>query len=68
MVLLGGTLGNFIDRMWRGEVVDFIDVLIPVVNYDFPIFNIADAALTVGVVMMIGYVFYDEIQEKKKVS
>ncbi|HSI68167.1 MAG TPA: signal peptidase II, partial [Planococcus sp. (in: firmicutes)] len=47
MVLLGGTLGNFIDRMWRGEVVDFIDVLIPVVNYDFPIFNIADAALTV---------------------
>lgn len=68
MVILGGAVGNFIDRMLRGEVVDFIDVLIPVINYDFPIFNIADAALTIGVILMIIFVIYDEKQEKKKVS
>ena len=68
MVILGGAVGNFIDRMLRGEVVDFVDVLIPVINYDFPIFNIADAALTIGVILMIIFVIYDEKQEKKKVS
>ncbi|GKW44945.1 MULTISPECIES: signal peptidase II [unclassified Planococcus (in: firmicutes)] len=68
MIILGGAVGNFIDRMLRGEVVDFVDVLIPIINYDFPIFNVADAALTVGVVLMIIFVIYDEKQEKKKVS
>ncbi|ANU19711.1 signal peptidase II [Planococcus plakortidis] len=68
MVLLGGAIGNFIDRMYRGEVVDFVDVLIPVINYDFPIFNVADAALTIGVVLMVIFVIMDEKQQKKKVS
>lgn len=68
MLILGGAIGNFIDRMARGEVVDFVDVLIPVINYDFPIFNVADAALTIGVVLMIVFVIYDEKQQKKKVS
>lgn len=68
MVILGGAIGNFIDRMLRGEVVDFVDVLIPGINYHFPIFNIADAALTIGVILMIIFVIYDEKQEKKKVS
>jgi signal peptidase II len=68
MLLLGGAIGNFIDRLVRGEVVDFVDILIPVINYDFPIFNVADAALTVGVVLMIIVIFIDEKQEKKKVS
>src|SRR5690606_14947058 len=68
MIILGGAVGNFIDRMLRGEVVDFVDVLIPIINYDFPIFNVADAALTFVVVLMIIFVIYDEKQEKKKVS
>lgn len=67
MLLLGGAIGNFIDRLWRKEVVDFIDVLIPVIQYDFPIFNVADAALTVGVIVIILHVFLDE-KKKKKVS
>ena len=46
MLVLGGAIGNFIDRLVSGEVVDFISVLIPIINYNFPIFNIADAALT----------------------
>lgn len=68
MFLLGGAIGNFIDRLFRGEVVDFVDVLIPVINYDFPIFNIADAALTIAVViLMIGLIAEDK-KEKKQVK
>ncbi|WP_019416013.1 signal peptidase II [Paenisporosarcina sp. TG20] len=64
MVLLGGAIGNFIDRLMHGEVVDFIDVLIPIIRYDFPIFNIADAALTVGVIMLIIVLYFEEKAEK----
>lgn len=68
MLLLGGAIGNFIDRIVRGEVVDFVDVLIPVINYHFPIFNIADAALTIAVVvLMIGLIMEDK-KEKKQVK
>ncbi|MFJ8519249.1 signal peptidase II [Lysinibacillus xylanilyticus] len=66
MLLLGGAIGNFIDRIFRGEVVDFVDVLIPVINYDFPIFNIADAALTMAVViLMIGLIIEDKKGKKQ---
>lgn len=68
MFILGGAIGNFIDRVFRGEVVDFVNVLIPVVNYDFPIFNIADAALTIGVVMLIIYMLFEEKLNQKKVK
>nr|WP_206700720.1 signal peptidase II [Lysinibacillus sphaericus] len=66
MLLLGGAIGNFIDRIFRGEVVDFVSVLIPVINYDFPIFNIADAALTMAVViLMIGIIMEDKKGKKQ---
>ncbi|GGA16404.1 signal peptidase II [Psychrobacillus lasiicapitis] len=68
MMLLGGAIGNFIDRVWRREVVDFADVLIPIINYDFPIFNVADAALSIGVVMVIIFIIKEERAEKKKVK
>lgn len=68
MMLLGGAIGNFIDRLFRGEVVDFVSVLIPVINYDFPIFNVADAALTLGVIMLVIYILFDAQKEKKKVK
>lgn len=66
MFLLGGAIGNFIDRLLRKEVVDFVDVIIPVINYDFPIFNVADAALTVGVVLIIIHVILDEKRIRKR--
>lgn len=68
MLLLGGAVGNFIDRLFRGEVVDFVDVLIPIINYEFPIFNVADAALSIAVVMLLLAVILDERQQKKKVK
>ncbi|KGP71395.1 signal peptidase II [Pontibacillus yanchengensis] len=58
--ILGGAIGNFIDRIFRKEVVDFVDTYIG--NYDFPIFNVADSALVVGV----GLVFIATILDERK--
>lgn len=58
--ILGGAIGNFIDRLFRKEVVDFLDVM--VFSYDFPIFNIADSCLTIGVILF----FIATIMEERK--
>lgn len=47
---LGGAAGNFLDRARLGHVVDFIGVYIG--SYSFPIFNVADSAICVGVVLL----------------
>jgi len=55
---LGGAIGNAIDRIYQGKVVDFIDVGdlvdLPVIGR-FPVFNIADSAITVGAVALLIY-------------
>lgn len=61
MVLLGGAVGNFIDRIFRQEVVDFLQFTF----FNF-IFNIADAALTIGVIMLFLQMILEEVQEKRK--
>ncbi|UOE92909.1 MULTISPECIES: signal peptidase II [Bacillaceae] len=62
-LMLGGAIGNFIDRVFRGEVVDFIDTFI--FTYNFPIFNVADSALVVGVGLMMIKLIYDERKTKE---
>lgn len=47
-MVVSGIIGNSIDRIWRGEVVDFLDLHIA--NYHWPpVFNVADSAICVGV-------------------
>ncbi|MFC4183112.1 signal peptidase II [Saccharococcus thermophilus] len=62
-LMLGGALGNFIDRLFRKEVVDFIHTYIG--TYSFPVFNIADSALTIGVVLLFIKVFFFATPEKE---
>lgn len=46
-LILGGAIGNLIDRLFRGSVVDFIDVFAG--RHHWPAFNVADSALTIGI-------------------
>ena len=58
-LILAGALGNFIDRIFRGFVIDFIDIYIG--KYHWPAFNIADSCITLGfVVLMINILFLNK--------
>jgi signal peptidase II len=63
-LMLGGAIGNFIDRVIHKEVVDFINTY--VFTYDFPIFNVADSALVIGVGLFFIHTLLEGKQEKEK--
>ncbi len=63
-LILGGAIGNFIDRLFRGEVVDFVDTYI--FTYNFAIFNVADAALCIGVGLLFVKMIIDERKQKRE--
>ncbi len=52
-MIIGGAIGNVIDRLRFGAVVDFIFVPVYILGYRFPAFNIADSAITVGVCLLL---------------
>ncbi|KOO40718.1 signal peptidase II [Priestia koreensis] len=62
-LMLGGAIGNFIDRVIRKEVVDFIHTYI--FSYDFPIFNVADSSLVVGVAIMFIATIFEGKRKKE---
>lgn len=64
LLVLGGGIGNLIDRIFRGYVIDYIDV-----NnlLKFPVFNIADIFVVVGIAIIIIYLFLEETKNRSKV-
>lgn len=64
-LILGGAIGNLVDRLHYGWVVDFIDFSIG--RFHWPAFNVADSALTIGVIIILLVHFFkrDTIEERK---
>lgn len=62
ILIMSGGIGNLIDRLFRdGNVIDFLNFQF----IDFPVFNIADCGVVVGVVMLAIYFIYDLFADKK---
>ncbi len=86
-LILGGALGNLYDRIFRGQVVDFLDfeffdIHLPAFRFLFfhfpgyslerwPIFNVADIAVTIGMIMLLIYILFleqSDLEEAVKIS
>ena len=60
-LILSGAIGNLIDRLLYGKVVDFLDLMIG--NFHWYIFNVADSSVTIGMILFIIHSIY--IEQKK---
>jgi len=60
-LILGGAIGNLIDRLRFGKVVDFLDFYIGSLHY--PAFNVADSAITVGVTIFLVHLVFRKLPE-----
>lgn len=63
-MVAGGAIGNFIDRLRLGYVVDFIDVRFGSF-YNFPIFNIADSFVVCGTILMIILILFNKFEKSE---
>lgn len=63
-MILGGALGNIVDRVRLGYVVDFLDLHIGAIR-PFYVFNIADAAISIGVVILLFRAFFTNAPKEK---
>lgn len=60
-LILGGGIGNLIDRFFHGVVVDYINVLF----VQFAVFNFADVCITTGVILLMLWILYDSFQKER---
>ena len=63
-LIIGGSIGNLIDRIVRGYVVDFIDIKI--FGYNFPIFNLADTFIVIGVFLLFITMIRKEVKHDSR--
>lgn len=63
-LIIGGAAGNLFDRFIHGSVVDFIWFQIPQINFSFAIFNVADAAISVGVLLLFIMLLFGNARSK----
>lgn len=64
-LVLGGALGNVIDRVWLGYVVDFIHVHWDRINFSFAAFNVADSAISIGAACLLMDAFTEGSRQKQ---
>jgi len=66
-MILGGALGNLICRLFRGEVVDFLDFDFPdFIMMRWPVFNFADSCVSVGMTLLLIYLIFFDTKKKHK--
>jgi signal peptidase II len=65
-LILGGAVGNLIDRIRYGEVIDFLDVYVG--RYHWPVFNLADSGITVGMVILLGHALLQRRPEVRQIA
>lgn len=63
-LILGGAVGNLLDRFTRGYVVDFIHFHIDAIGFNFAVFNVADSGITVGVFLLAVLLWFGGAQAK----
>ncbi|HBB28017.1 MAG TPA: signal peptidase II [Clostridiales bacterium] len=63
-LILSGAIGNFIDRLRLGYVIDFVDVRFGDF-YDFPVFNVADSCLVVGVIILVILILFNKFEKSE---
>ena len=63
-MIIGGIIGNLFDRIFLGYVIDFIDFKI--FGYDYPIFNLADSFIVIGIIIMAIISIRKELHERSK--
>jgi len=56
-LILGGAIGNLIDRFAYGKVIDFIDIGFK--NTRWPVFNVADSAVTIGMIILVSLMLFE---------
>lgn len=64
--ILGGAIGNLIDRMLRGSVVDFLHFYLG--SYSYPVFNVADSFVVVGTIILSYYLLFIYKESPKEAS
>jgi len=60
-MIFGGAIGNLVDRIKTGKVVDFLDFYVG--NFHWPAFNVADSAITVGIGIFILHLLFKKLPE-----
>jgi signal peptidase II len=63
-LILGGALGNLWDRLISGHVVDFLDFYVGA--YHWPAFNVADSAIVIGALLLVGEILFAKAPEQQK--
>jgi len=70
-ILIGGAWGNFLDRLIKGKVIDFLEIILPFNRIgrfyigSTPIFNMADLFVTLGIILLLIYYFIVEPKENR---